>query len=145
SWCALCLPGACGRTYRGGRDLAGHSRPWPHAPSGDESVSDVRIGLRELLRNRWGFTLKQKDGTVNGIGQRAGENELTFRVRLPGQRQVLGTNVRPPLKVVGADIIEEAIVHRRGSLCIRCSPPSLRTVGAHPNRWSVSRLRSAGW
>src|SRR6266536_2133452 len=115
--------------HRRGRDFARHRCPWPHTPPDDESVADVWIGVRKLLRNRCGFALEQKDGAVDGIGQRAGENQLPFRCRLPRQRQVRVAECRSPFKVVGADVIEEEIVHRRYSLC-SCLFAGIRPLSA---------------
>jgi hypothetical protein len=54
-------------------------------------VDDVRVAGSELFGDRRRFTAEEQDGTVNGIGQRAAQDELTAIAGRLGIGEVLGT------------------------------------------------------
>ena len=96
---------------RGG--LTHHGGPFADDPTGDQTARDVWIVLRELLDDGFRRRGKEQDGSVDGIRERAGQNQLATRL---GRARVteMGTAESGTLfENVGDIRIKEEIVHAR--------------------------------
>lgn len=91
--------------------------PRSDAPAGDETILDVRVGPGEPPRHIRRFTLEQQDALVDGICERAAENQLTALLRLPCEREMLRTQRAAALQVIGHEVIEEQEVHAGVRTC----------------------------
>jgi len=92
---------------------AGDVGPLAHVPAFDETICDVGIGGGELLGDDGRVGFEEEHGGVNGIGERAGENELTAVGELPGQIEMGGAKLGAAGEVVVGHFVEEEVVHGR--------------------------------
>ena len=53
-----------------------HGHPGANPPAGDETVSNIRVGLRERFRRRLGIAFEEEDRAIDRIGKRTAEHKF---------------------------------------------------------------------
>src|SRR6185437_13372806 len=100
------------RTYRRRRPITDDGGPLAHFPALDEAVAHVGIRIREALRRIRRVTLEQQHRAIAGFGERAAQHDA---FGLPGELQVLVAKSAAALEVIGGELIDQQVVHRRSS------------------------------
>jgi hypothetical protein len=97
--------------------LADDRRPRTHAPARDEPVAHVGIGPRERFGRRRRVGAKQENRAIDRFRKRTREHDFASLVCLPGERKMLVAELRPPLEVIGREVVLEEVVFHGGSSC----------------------------
>ena len=78
-------------------------------------MANVRIRGGEGSHRRGGVARKQQHRSVDGVLECAAQDELSPRVCLPREREMLVPECSPTFHVVGNDVVKEKVVHLSGT------------------------------
>jgi len=93
------------------RAIAYYSVPLADTPGFHQPIADVGVGLGKRLGRLRGRTAKYQHGSVGGVGQSAGHQQLAAIVGTLYQRKMLCAKRAAPVCVIVHHIIEQEEVH----------------------------------
>lgn len=98
-------------TNRRGGGFSSDRGPFAHIPPFHKAAGHVGIGAGKVFSHLGRVAFEEQDCAIDGIGERAAEEEFAPVTCFPREFQVDGAELRTPSKIVFSGFVKQEVMH----------------------------------